>query len=38
MPTTTTTMKKRPGPKFRELEPWQRQIVEEKTPKKLPKR
>ena len=31
---TITTMKKKRGPKFRALEPWQRLIIDEKTPKK----
>ena len=35
-----TTMKKKPGPKFRVLEPWQLLVLAEpeKTPKKLRKR
>ena len=33
-----TAMKKKPGPKFRVLEPWQLLVLAEKNPKKLRKR
>lgn len=36
--TIMTTMKKKRGPKFRALEPWQLLILAEKNPKKLRKR
>ena len=37
MATTAAAEKKKRGPKFRALEPWQRLIIDEKSPKKLRK-